>query len=495
VRELLEDLMDAAARRASYADARFVHTRVERLGTRNGAVDRVDASEEEGIGVRVRVGGSWGFASCAGTGKADAEAALERALAVAAAQAPGGAAAGAPRLGTPGEGARERTPLAPEPPARGEYASPVERDPFGVPLEDKLAVLVAADAGLRTEPGVALTLARFEALRVDKLFASTEGALCRQVLTECGGGLTAVAGDGDDSQTRSFPASHGGHVSQAGYEHFLSLDLAGAAPRVSAEAVALLRAPACPPGRRTLILAGEQLGLQVHESIGHAVELDRVLGREASYAGTSFVPADGIGSLRLGSPSVNVTADAGSPGGLGSFRWDDEGVEGRAVPIVRSGTLAGFLSSRETAAEIGLDRSGGCMRADGHARQPIVRMTNVNLDPGEAGTLEELIASTDDGLLIDTNRSWSIDNRRLHFQFEGEAAWEISGGKRGRLLRNPSYAGVTPAFWASCDAVCSPSEWQLVSLLDCGKGEPGQVMRVSHGCAPARFHDVEVGVV
>jgi TldD protein len=477
VRDLLSDLMDAAAMRAEYADARFVHTRVERLSTRNGAVDRLDSIEEEGIGVRVRAGGSWGFAATGGTGKADAEAALDRALAVAAAQPQ---ASGAP--------------LAPEPPARGDYESPASRDPFAVPLEEKLAVLVAAETGLRTEPGVVLTLARFEALRVDKLFASTEGALCSQGLTECGGGLTAVAVDGDDSQSRSFPASHGGHVEQAGYEHFLSLDLAGAAPRVSEEAVALLRAPACPPGRRTLVLAGEQLGLQLHESLGHAVELDRVLGREASYAGTSFVPADAIGSLRLGSPHVSVTADAGSPGGLGSFRWDDEGVEGRAVPIVRSGVLAGFLSSRETAAEIGLERSGGCMRAEGHARQPIVRMTNVNLEPGDAGTLDDLIAATDDGLLIDTNRSWSIDNRRLHFQFEGEAAWEIAGGERGRLLRNPSYAGVTPRFWASCDAVCSPSEWRLVSLLDCGKGEPGQVMRVSHGCAPARFRDVEVGV-
>ena len=477
MRELLSDLMDAAAKRAEYADARFVHTCVERLSTRNGAIDRLDSIEEEGIGVRVRAGGSWGFAATGGTGKADAEAALERALAVAAAQPP---ASGAP--------------LAPEPPARGHYESPADRDPFAVPLEEKLAVLVAAEAGLRTEPGVVLTLARFEALRVDKLFASTEGALCGQRLTECGGGLTAVAVNGDDSQSRSFPASHGGHVEQAGYEHFISLDLAGAAPRVSEEAAALLRAPACPPGRRTLVLAGEQLGLQVHESLGHAVELDRVLGREASYAGTSFVPPDAIGSLRLGSPHVSVTADAGSPGGLGSFRWDDEGVEGRAVPIVRSGVLAGFLSSRETAAEIGLERSGGCMRAQGHARQPIVRMTNVNLEPGDAGTLDDLIAATDDGLLIDTNRSWSIDNRRLHFQFEGEAAWEIAGGERGRLLRNPSYAGVTPRFWASCDAVCSPSEWGLVSLLDCGKGEPGQVMRVSHGCAPARFRDVEVGV-
>jgi TldD protein len=477
LQELLENLMDAAARRAEYADARFVRTRFERLATRNGTLDQLDSDESEGIGVRVRAGGSWGFAATGGTGQADAEAALERALAVAAAQPAAGGA-----------------PLAPEPPARGEYESPADRDPFAVPLEDKLAVLAAADAGLRTEPEVVLTLAGFQALSVEKVFASTEGALCTQRLTECGGGLTAVAVNGDESQSRSFPASHGGHVEQAGYEHFLALDLAGQAPRVSEEAAALLRAPACPPGRRTLLLAGEQLGLQVHESIGHAVELDRVLGREASYAGTSFVPADGIGSLRLGSAHVNVTADATNPGGLGSFRWDDEGVEGRAEPIVREGLLAGFLSSRETAAEIGLARSGGCMRAEGFARQPIVRMTNVNLEPGDAGTLEDLIAATDDGLLIETNRSWSIDNRRLHFQFEGEAAWEISGGQRGRLLRNPSYAGVTPEFWAGCDAVCSPSEWRLVSLLDCGKGEPGQVMRVSHGCAPARFRDVQVGV-
>jgi TldD protein len=477
MRDLLENLMDAAARRAEYADARFVSTRAERLSARNGSLDQLDSDQSEGIGVRVRLGGAWGFAAARGTGKADAEAALERALAVAAAQPPAAGVA-----------------LAPEPPARGRYESPVERDPFEVPLEDKLAVLAAADAGLRTTPGVALTVARYQALRVEKLFASTEGALCEQRLTECGGGLAAVAVDGDESQIRSYPASHGGHVAQAGYEQFVSLDLAGQAPRLAEEAVELLRAPACPPGRSTLILAGEQLGLQVHESIGHAVELDRVLGREASYAGTSFVPPDAIGSLRLGSEHVSVTADATNPGGLGSYRWDDEGVQGRAVPLVREGTLAGFLSSRETAAEIGLDRSGGCMRAEGFARQPIVRMTNVNLDPGEAGTLEELVADTTEGLLIETNRSWSIDNRRLHFQFEGEAAWEIRAGRRGRLLRNPSYAGVTPEFWASCDAVCSPSEWRLTSLLDCGKGEPGQVMRVSHGSAPARFRDVEVGV-
>jgi TldD protein len=478
VRGLLVDLIDSARARAGYADARFVRSRVERLSTRNGRLDQLDSDESEGIGVRVRVRGAWGFAAVRGSERRDAEAALARALAIAEAQ----------------PAVPDAAPLAPEPAAAGDWASSFDRDPFAVPMEDKLAVLLAADAGLRTEPGVNLTRARFSAFRTETIFASTEGALCEQHVTECGGGIAAVAVAGNESQIRSYPASHGGHVEQAGYEHFLGLELPGHAPLVAADAVALLRAPACPHGRTTLLLAGEQLGLQVHESVGHAVELDRVLGREASYAGTSFVPADGIGSLRFGSELVNVTADATTPGGLGSFRWDDEGVEGRPVPIVRDGTLAGFLSSRETAAEIGLDRSGGCMRAEGFARQPIVRMTNVNLEAGDAGSLDDLIADTDDGILIETNRSWSIDSRRLHFQFEGEAAWEIRNGERGRLLRNPSYAGVTPEFWGSCDAICSPHAWRLISLLDCGKGEPGQVMRVSHGSAPARFRDVEVGL-
>lgn len=475
--DLLSDLMDAAAAGGAYADARFIRRRSEYIGTRNGEVDDLHHSEDEGIGVRVRVGGAWGFAATRATSKRDAEAALARALSIARAQ---------PRA--------DAAPLAPEPPARGEHRGGEGTDPFEVALERKLERLLAADAALGVDPRLNLRQAHFGAYSRDTIFASTEGALYDQRVIECGGGVAATATSGEEVQRRTFPGSHRGDTLQAGYEHFDAIPLVEQAPRVGEEAIALLTADPCPATRTSLILDGEQMALQVHESVGHAVELDRVLGGEASYAGTSWVPPDAIGSLRYGSPLMNVTADATSPGGLGSYRWDDEGVEGRAVPIVRDGVLRGFLSGRESAASIGLDRSSGCMRCDGFARQPIVRMTNVNLEPGDAGTLEDLIAATDRGVYMETNTSWSIDQRRLHFQFGTEIAWEIEGGRRTRMLRNPTYAGITPEFWTSLDAICSRPAWRLWGVLNCGKGEPGQSMHVSHGAAPARFRDVQVGI-
>ncbi|MEJ7789626.1 MAG: TldD/PmbA family protein [Thermoleophilaceae bacterium] len=472
----LEELIDSASRHAAYADARHVRTRREAVTLRNGALGSVNNHEEEGFGVRVRVGGAWGFAASRGSERDAGEDALRRALAVAEAQ---------PRS--------EERPLAPEPAARGSFSSPVRVDPFAVSLEDKLALLAEADTLMRAEPRVSVAMSQMSAKEEEKAFASTDGAACRQRLTECGGGIQAIAVGEGATQIRSYPGSHSGQVAQTGYEHVLALDLPGNAPWVAAEAAALLDAPRCPAGRTTLVLAGEQLALQIHESVGHAIELDRVLGGEASYAGTSFVPADGAGSLRYGSEHMDVTADATLPGALGSFRWDDEGVGAQTLPIVREGVLRGFLSSRESAAEIGLPRSGGCMRAEGFARQPIVRMTNVGLDPGGAGSRDELIGSIAHGILIETNRSWSIDSRRLHFQFAGEAAWEIVDGRVGRMLRDPAYSGTSPVFWAGLDAVCSAQEWQLASVTNCGKGEPGQLASVSHGCSPARFLGVEVG--
>src|SRR4051812_29476057 len=341
MRDLLPDLMDCALRHADYADARHVCSLSECVATRNGDLDEVERTEEEGLGVRVRVGGAWGFAATRKLTREAAEAALRRAVAVARAQpaAPPGA-------------------IAPEEPARGSWRSAAERDPFAVPLEDKAAVLLAADEAMRRQPGIGVTRARFAAYRQERTFASTEGALCDQVATECGGGMEATAIDGAESQVRSYPASHEGDVRQAGYEFFAGLELEREAPRVAEEAVALLSAPPCPAGRMTIVLGGHQLALQLHESVGHAVELDRVLGMEASYAGTSFVSVEDRDRLRYGSELMNVTADATAPGGLGSFAWDDGGVAARSTPVVEGGGLRGFPPPRGAAPRAGRGRAG-----------------------------------------------------------------------------------------------------------------------------------------
>jgi TldD protein len=478
VLDLLRETVDRAAGRCDYAEARHVHTREEYLAVHDGLVDSADASESEGIGVRVLVGGAWGFAATRDVSRSGAELALQRALAVAAAQ--------------PVAGAR---PLAPVVPTQGHWEGPCAIDPFAISLEERLAQLFAAVEAMRGDPRIVRAEAGAQSFRTTKALVTSDGTAVTQTLTECGAGIAATAvGDGE-LQIRTYPCSHGGIVAAAGWEQVLGLDLAAHAPRVAAEAIELLTAPEVPEGRRTLVIHGEQVGLQLHESIGHALELDRMLLGEASYAGTSWVaPADLTAGLRYGSPQLNVTADATIPGALGTFGWDDEGVPGVRTPLIESGILTATLSDRQSAAAIGLDRSGGCARAEGFARQPIVRMTNVSIEPGDAGSLADLIADTDDGLYLESNRSWSIDDRRWQFQFATEVAREIRGGELGRLYRNASYAGITPEFWGSMDAVCGPQEWRLWGLTNCGKGEPGQVMHVSHGTSPARFRDVQVGV-
>jgi TldD protein len=476
--DLLTELMAGAEGRCAYAEARHIASRAEAIAVLAGQVDALDSGAQEGIGVRVRVGGGWGFAATRDVSRAGAETALARALAVAEAQPSGPA-----------------TPLAPVPPARGHWTSHWDLDPFEVALEDKLELLFAAEAALRGDERIVRTVAASTATRERKSFASTEGAACTQERVAAGAGIVAYATDGSELQVRSYPTAHGGgETAASGWEHVLALDLVGHAPRVASEAVELLTAPPCPEGRRTIVLHGEQVALQVHESIGHALELDRILLLEASYAGTSFVSAADLGTLRYGSPLLHVTADATLPGGLGSFGWDDEGVAARRTDLIEGGVLRAALSDRGSAAAIALGASGGCARADGFARQPIVRMTNVSLEPGDVPSLGDLLADTEHGLYLETNRSWSIDDRRLQFQFATELCREIRGGELGRLYRNASYAGVTPEFWGSLDAICGREEWQLWGLTNCGKGEPGQVMAVSHGAAPARFRDVQVGV-
>jgi len=477
VLDLLTDLMAAAEGRCTYADARWVATDGEDLAVVGGRIDDVAATGSEGIGVRARIGGGWGFAATRDLTPAGAQAALARALAIAEAQP-----------------ARPARPLAPVPPARGHWSSAWELDPFEIALEEKLALLFAAEAALRDDDRIVRSTAASTARRERKAFASTEGAACTQERIACGAGIAAYASDGSEVQVRSYPLAHGGLVAAAGWEHVLGLELVEQAPRVAAEALELLSAPPCPEGTRTIVLHGEQVALQIHESIGHALELDRIQLGEASYAGTSFVAVEDLGRLRYGSEHLTITADATLPGGLGTFGWDDEGVPAAVTRLIDGGVLRAALSDRESAAAAGLPGSGGCARAEGFERQPIVRMTNVSIAPGAAGSLADLLADTEDGLYFETNRSWSIDERRLHFQFATELAREIRGGELGRLYRNGSYAGITPRFWGSLDAVGGREAWRAWGLTNCGKGEPGQVMAVSHGAAPARFRGVQVGV-
>jgi TldD protein len=329
--------------------------------------------------------------------------------------------------------------------------------------------------------------------RKEQLFASSEGAWIEQEITSCGAGYTATAvGDGD-FQMRSYPNSFRGQFETRGYEMVHDWRLLENAPRVAGEAAALLRADPCPEGERDLVLDGSQVGLQIHESCGHPAELDRVLGSEANYAGLSFLTLDLLGTLRDGSEHVTIRADAVTPRGMGTFGFDDEGVPAQSWDLVRDGLFVGYLTSRETAARIGEQASRGCMRADGWRNLPLVRMPNVSLEPGR-WALDDLIADTDDGIYMDVNRSWSIDQYRLNFQFGTELGWEIKRGRRVRLLRNPTYQGMTVDFWNRCDAVCDAAHWTLWGIPSCGKGQPGQVMATGHGAAPARFRQVRVGV-
>ena len=478
VNELADHALDSAlAAGAGYADARIVQRRAQHVSTKNGEVDSVSDAETEGVGVRVLVDGAWGFAGDPRLSEEGARDAALRAVAFARASA---------------SRARTRVELASVPPATGEYEPAVERDPVDVPLEEKIALCLRAEEGMR-RPEVKITEATVRAMSERRIFHSSEGARISQRFVECGGGIDALAVSDDGRvQNRSYPSAHGGSSGQGGWEYVEQLGLDREAPRIGEEAAALLTADACPAGITTIVIDAEQMELQVHESVGHPTELDRVYGTEAAYAGTSFLKPGDLGSLRYGSEHMNITADPTTPLGLGSFGWDDEGAPAKRQPVVEGGILTGYLASRETSALIGRDL-GGSMRADSWSRMPLVRMTNLHLEPG-AGSLDDLLADVDDGLYLCTNKSWSIDDKRLNFQFGTQVAWEIKKGKLGRMLRDATYMGVTPEFWGRLDAVAGPDEWKMYGLTNCGKGQPGQHAHVSHGTSPARFRDVQVGV-
>ena len=471
----------ATVRGATYADVRVIEDRSRALATKNGKIGNASDSRSRGFNSRVLIDGAWGVASSREFDRSSVESTAARAVDIAKASA---------RV------KQSDVSLAPERAVTAVWTTPHEVDPFSISIEQNLALLEKIDRELRSVQGVTLAETNMNFRREEQWFFSSEGSEIHQTKYTTGAGYVAYSFAGSEIQKRSYPTSFGGQWQNKGYELIDELKLVENARRIGEEAVSLHAADQCPQGVYDIILDSSQLGLQIHESVGHPIELDRVLGMEANFAGTSFLTLEKLRTLKYGSELVNVVADARDEHGpgLGTFAFDDEGVPAQCTPIISNGLFTGYLSSRETASLIGLERSGGTLRAESWNRLPIIRMTNISILPGdEPLSMEQLISSTEHAILFQTNRSWSIDDKRYNFQFGTEMGWEIKNGKRTRMLKNPSYSGITTEFWNSMDAICSRDEWTLWGTPNCGKGQPQQVMGTGHGAAPARFRKVRVG--
>jgi TldD protein len=463
----------AAAKKAGaeYADARVNLLQMESYGLHNGDLENASVSEECGLGLRVLVDGTWGYAATVGTDKSALHEVAMRAVNAA-------RSLSSARV--------KRVTMSEDDLTSGEYRTPVREDPFALSAADKVAFLQSVDKGLQGEESVVARDVNLGIRRERQWFSSSNGAEQFQELVRTGAGVSATAAKHGIVERRSYPASFGGDYRAAGFEHVRSLNLAEHAEQVRDEAVALTSAPICEAGERDLLLMGNQLMLQIHESVGHPNELDRVFGHEVDLAGASFATTDKLGEFQYGSSIVNLVADSTVEGGLDTRAWDDDGVKSGRWHVVKDGVFVGYHTSREWAERIGETTSRGCNRSEGWYNPPIIRITNLSLMPGD-WTLDNMIADTEDGVLCDTVKMWSIDQRRLNFQFTTELGWEIKNGKKVRMVRKPTYQGNTTDFWRSCDAICDESHWRLWGVPNCGKGNPMQVAEMSHGCSPARF--------
>ena len=471
--DVLSSLTDPLLR---YADIRYTATHQQHVKVRNGEVDHLSSTIDRAAGVRVLVGNGWGFAATSDISEAAIRATARRALEVAAAS---------------NVASTQQVTLSDVEPFVVSSHSEYRVDPWSIPIKAKIDHLLAATEPMRGDDRIHQVSGEISCYRQEKVFASSVGSFIEQTTTQMGGGIEAVAIAEGEFQRRTYPNPFGGDFQAEGWEFIERLDMPAKALLIRDEALALLAAPKAPAGRFDLIVGSAQLALQVHESCGHPTELDRAMGLEISLAGGSFLQPSMLGTFRYGSPLVNIVADATIPGSIGSFAYDDDGVPAQRFHLVENGMFVGYLSGRDTAPFIGRS-SNGTVRAETAARIPIIRMTNINLEPGDV-PLEQMIADTRRGIYVETNKSWSIDDLRLNFMFGCEVAWDIENGRLGRMLRNPLYTGNTPDFWRSCDAVGDRSSWQIWGLPNCGKGDPMQTMRVAHGAPAARFRNVEMG--
>jgi len=466
----------AKRRGATYADARIVRLRNQHVMTEDERVADIRESESFGIGVRVIVDGAWGFAASARVERGEIERVAARAVDIARASG----------LAKAPEGIH----WAEEAAYDDVFGTPVEKDPFTVPLEEKAALLLAIGKEVLAVKGVKKCHARMHFRREHRHLATSEGTLVESDTCTSGAWYQATAVDDTTAKDRYFEAP----PRNAGYEHIENTPLLAEAPRVGEEAVAQLSAKPCPVGKKDLVLHPSHLALTMHESIGHATELDRVLGMEESLAGSSFATIDQLGRLKYGSPLMNIVCDNTMPGGLATRGYDDDGVKGQKWHVIKDGILVDYQTGREVCHAIGAKRSRGSCRADSWASIPIIRQSNIGLAPGtEPLTLEELIADTKDGIYIEGMGSFSIDQKRQNFQFSGDCFWEIKNGKKGAILKDVTYQAITTDFWGSLDAVCDERFWIPVGIMNCGKGDPMQVAQMTHGSAPARFRQISVG--
>ena len=470
-------VLDTATKRgAAYADVQFWDSSTEQLFVQNGVVRGVDSSTTVGYGVRALVDGAWGFAGSDRLDNAGLDAAAARAVQIAKSSAQ---IADRIRAVTPAEKYVDA------------WSTPVVKDPRTVSLSAKADHLLKAEKALHVAKSVVVGYAFTFGQDTSKEFYSTIGSAIAQRIVQTGAGVGCNAVADGDAQTRGGPGDFGLYQG-GGWEVVERADLVHNAAKFGEEAVQLIKAPVLPETTGDMILTGAVLNLQMHESIGHPLELDRSLGWEANFSGISWATPDQAGKLKYGSDKLTVYCDNTLPLGMATVGYDDEGVKPQRVTMIENGILRAFESSRDTAAQTGLPRTAS-VRAQDWASVPMVRMTNIMLAPGE-GTLEDIVADTKDGVLMDGIRSWSIDDHRLNFQFGPQLAWKIENGKRTKLYKKPTYTGITPQFWGGLDRVAGATEMVAWGTPNCGKGEPEQAGRTTHACSSARFKNVKMGV-
>ncbi|MBH0192281.1 MAG: TldD/PmbA family protein [Nitrospira sp.] len=461
-----------AASGAEYGDVRIQHSVTETIHGEDRRIASISNIEDSGFGVRVLYHGAWGFAASSILSLEEVPRVADLAVEI---------AKGSASIAT------EKVRLAEEPVHRDRVVTPCRIDPFRIALEKKTDLLLNTMDALHRQAGIVRSSASLWARRDRKLFLSTEGTHLEFDLLAGQGDCTATALHDGRFSSRSFNTPH----LRTGYELIEEADFAREAPRVAGQAVEKVLAPAVEAGLYDLILDPEHLSLTMHESCGHPSELDRALGYEANYAGTSFLTTDKQGTFRFGSPHVTLVADNTEPQTLAATGYDDDGVTCQQWDIVRDGIFVGYCTNREVAPKIGETRSRGSNRADGWGSVPIVRIANIGLAPG-AATLDQLIGDVKRGIAIEGHGSYSIDQRRYNFQFGGDAFWLIENGRRTHMLRDVIYHGITPEFWNSCDGVADRSFRRRYGFITCGKGQPGQSGWMTHAASPARFRQVAV---